>query len=134
MKRMFSRWAHRMAQGLLAALVALLLAQTPAPRAADDEVPEGLVDLQELIRLIEIARESGFSEEEIKEITIEDGGRVIKALDYYNKILDQRAKRAAALKERESRVYLTVDDIVKELVTMEPADLKRLREELVVGK
>ena len=134
MNRFHSCLARLTAQGLLLALLAGLVLQPAVLRAAEEEVPEGLVDLQELIRVIEIARESGFSEEEIKEITIEDGGRVIKALDYYNRILDQRAKRAAALKEREGRVYLTVDDIVKELVVMEPADLKRLREDLLVGK
>ncbi len=100
----------------------------------DDKVPEGLLDLQELIRLIEIARESGFTEDEIKEITIEDHGRVIKALEYYNKVMEQRAQREKALKDRENRVYLTVDDILKELAAKEPADLKKLRDDLVTAK
>lgn len=102
--------------------------------AAEEDVPEGLVNLQELIRLIEIARESGFTEEEIEDITIEDHGRVIKALEYYNQILAQRARKQKEIEERLSRVYFTVEDIIKELVALEPGDLKKLREDLVVTK
>ena len=99
-----------------------------------EDLTQGFYDLQELIRLIEIARESGFTEAQVREITIEDQGRVINAWEYLQEIQARRAAEEARLRERESRVYLTVQDVVADLMQMEDDDLHRLRESLLFSK
>lgn len=99
-----------------------------------EDLSQGFYDLQELIRLIEIARESGFSEEQIREITIEDQGRVINAWEYLQEIQARRAAEEQRIRERESRVYLTVQDVVDDLIKMEDEDLHKLRESLLFSK
>jgi hypothetical protein len=99
-----------------------------------EDLNQGFYDLQELIRLIEIARESGFSEEQIREITIEDQGRVINAWEYLKEIQARRAAEEQRIREQESRVYLTVQDVVEDLMKMEQKDLHQLRESLLFSR
>ncbi len=99
-----------------------------------EDLSQGFYDLQELIRLIEIARESGFTEQQIREITIEDQGRVINAWEYLQEIQARRAAEEQRIRERESRVYLTVQDVVDDLIKMEHEDLHKLRESLLFSK
>jgi len=149
-RRLRSLLRHALVAAALAALLAPAPApaqtppagETPRPPVDGLELPppgsveapprEGFLDLQELIRLLEVAKESGFTEEQLKDITVEDEGRLINAWEY---VQEQRRKAEATAKarqERESRVYLTVKDVVKELMELEPKDLRKLRDELVL--
>lgn len=92
---------------------------------------EGFYDLEELERLIQIARESGFSQEEIAEITIEDNGKVINALEYLEA---QKIKRRLAdekAREKAAKKYLTIQDILRELAKDTQGDIEQLRDESV---
>ncbi len=91
----------------------------------------GAYDLDELRRLLEIARESGFSDEEVKKITVEDeSGNVINAWEYLQALERKRREEEARLAEIRSRVYLTPKDVHKELDSSQPEDLTDLRGKL----
>lgn len=93
------------------------------------ESDEGFYDLEELERIFEVARESGFSEEELRQITIEDAGEQINAWEYLQKRREREAAEAAREKERREKVYLTVKEIVDELNEDRAGDLSELRDE-----
>jgi hypothetical protein len=117
-----------MAAALLALLGAALpvSSQTQAPRAAPIRQ-----SIEEVRRLIEVAKEAGLTEEQIRQITIEDEfGNVINAWDYLQQIEQRRQAELARRKAELSRVYLTPQDILKELRANERADLDALRDKL----
>ena len=98
---------------------------------AQEADTEGFYDIEELERLIQIARESGFSQEEIAEITIEDNGKVINALEYLEA---QKIKRRLAdekAREKAAKKYLTIQDILRELAKDTQGDIDQLRDESV---
>ena len=144
-----------------AALIALALAMTlaltlSAPQAgAQLRRGEGFYDVEELRRLLEVARESGFTEKELREITIEDDGAFVKAAREagfteeeirqmtadgnetqlnvwgYLQVIEKRRQLAdEKLKAQRERVYLTVQDLFAEMKKGEPDDLTRLRDKI----
>lgn len=145
-------WWPTLAAGVLLLAAGLLLA--PAVGQAQTTRRERAVNLGELKRLLEVARESGFSEEEIHKITIEDNGRLLKAaratgfskedvrevlsggnerlIIVWRFLLLLEAKRkldAERLKELKEKRYLTVQDFLSDLRKGEPKDLDALRRE-----
>ena len=97
--------------------------------------PKPLVDVEELKRIIEIARESGFSEEQVREITIEDeAGNLINALDYLKALEREKQLKASASEELKNKRYLTVQEIFADLKGSEQKDLKALREKYLIGE
>lgn len=87
--------------------------------------------IEELIKLIERAREAGMSEEDLKSLEIRDGDKEINVLDYIEQEKLERLKKEAALKALLEKNFLTVNDIYKELIKTEPEVIQQLREELV---
>lgn len=88
-------------------------------------------DLVELTKLIQRARDAGFSEEELKNLEIRESGVTINVNDYMNEILARRKIADDKLKAFLSKRFLTVGDVYHEMVNLEPDVLTKLREELV---
>lgn len=92
---------------------------------------QGEYDLEELKRLLEIARESGFSEEQIRKITVEDDeGNVVIAWKFIQEIERRRKAEADRVAAEKSRVYLTPRDVFDELDGQQKGDINRLRNSL----
>lgn len=88
-------------------------------------------NLVELTKLIQRAREAGFSEEELRNLEIIDAGRTINVTDYMNEILNRQKIADQKLKDFLGKRFLTVGDVYNEMVKLEPNILIKLREELV---
>ncbi len=88
-------------------------------------------NVEELIRLIEQAREAGMSEEELRNLEIIDGDQEINVMEYIEQKRLARLLKDKKLKELLSKNFLTVNDIYRELIKTEPEVIKKLREELV---
>lgn len=87
--------------------------------------------VEELIVLIERAREAGVSEENLKKLEIRDGDKEINVFDYIAKEKMEKLQKDKNLKELLSKKFLTVNDIYSELIKSEPEIIQKLREELV---
>jgi DNA-binding transcriptional MerR regulator len=87
--------------------------------------------VEELIKLIQRAREAGMSDESIRKMEIRDGDKEINLLDYIEQEKLDRLKSQEYLKELMSKNFLTVNDIYRELIKTEPEVIQKLREELV---
>ena len=131
--RRISMWlaAPVLLLGMLGAIGAVfpVASQTggnPAPRRE-------LID--QLQRLIDVAREAGLTDAEIRQITIEDSaGNVINALEYLQAAEQQKQAELARRTAEENRVYLTPRDVFKELRQREREDLDQLKDTLPVER
>ena len=123
------RTARRISALLPALILSIALFVPTAP--AQEGLSEDLYDIRELERLIQIARESGFTEEEVKKITIEAEGQVINAWEFLE--ARRRAQKEAEEEARRlaSKQYLTVKDVFDELDEKHEKDLQTLREKSV---
>ncbi len=88
--------------------------------------------LEEMQTLLDAAMKSGFSEKEIREITITRKGKVVHVWDF----LEQeklREKKVALDKKRFKQLdrYLTVMDIADELESGETRDLDALKDKSI---
>ncbi len=88
--------------------------------------------LEEMQTLLDAAMKSGFSEKEIREITITRKGKVVHVWDF----LEQeklREKKVALDKKRFKQLdrYLTVMDIADELESRETRDLDALKDKSI---
>ena len=88
--------------------------------------------LEEMQTLLDVAMKSGFSEKEIREITITRKGKVVYVWD----LLEQeklREKKVALAKKRSKQLdrYLTVMDIADELESGETRDLDALKDKSI---
>ena len=102
-----------------------------SPALTQEVKKEGFRNVEELKRLLAVAREAGFSEKEMREITIEDGeGNVINVWDYLEEIERQKRLEAERLKARKEKKYLTVQDVFADMRKGEPADLTQLRDKV----
>jgi hypothetical protein len=87
--------------------------------------------VQELIQLIEAARQAGLTEEQIRELTLQDEeGNSLNAWDYLQAQLETKRKLEARERELRTKVYLTVRDVFADLRKGETQDLNMLREQL----
>ncbi len=114
----------------LALGVALGAIFAPHPGTAQEVRGKGFYDVEELRRLLEVAREAGFSEQELREITIEDEGKVINVWQYLQELERKKREAAARLKAQQEKVYLTVQEQLEELKKDDPEDLTRLRDKI----
>jgi len=87
--------------------------------------------IAELIRLIERARESGMSEEDLRKLELRDGDQQINVLDYIEKEKLGQLKKDKKMKDLLEKKFLTINDIYNELIKQEPGVIEQLREELV---
>lgn len=88
--------------------------------------------LEEMQTLLDAAMKSGFSEKEIREITITRKGKVVYVWD----LLEQeklREKKVALAKKKSKQLdrYLTVMDIADELESGETRDLDALKDKSI---
>ena len=115
-----------------------LAQEPPSPPGAPQELlerTEGFYDIDQLERLFQIARESGFSEQEIREITIEDEeGKSVNAWDYLQDVKRRRSMQDKADQEKLKKIYITVQDILSDLRRREKDDLRKLRDESVFAE
>ncbi len=84
--------------------------------------------IQELQQLVDAAQNSGFTEEEIRDISVDRDGKTILVWEF----LEQeklRAERMASQRFEPKDRYLTVTDITEELEMREPSRLDKLRED-----
>jgi hypothetical protein len=87
--------------------------------------------VQELLTLIEAARQAGLTEDQIRQLTvIDEEGNSINAWDYLQSQLEAKRKQEALEREERTKVYLTVRDVFADLRKRETQDLDRLRQEL----
>ena len=88
--------------------------------------------LEEMQTLLDVAMKSGFSEKEIREITITRKGKVVHVWEF----LEQEKlheKKVALAKKRSKQLdrYLTVMDIADELESGETRDLDALKDKSI---
>ncbi|PCI29582.1 MAG: hypothetical protein COB67_03660 [SAR324 cluster bacterium] len=105
-------------------LQSVIIAQEQDPRRQ-------FYDVVELTKLIEKAREAGFSDEQIARLELRDGGRTVNVQAYMESLRQKKSMRDEKLQNFLNKKFLTVQDIFKELLILEPSVLIRLREELV---
>lgn len=106
--------------------------RSPAQPELTPESQEGFYDVDQLERLFRIARDSGFTDEDIRQITIEDEqGKSINAWEYLQEIKRRRELRSKVDQDKLLRIYVTVQDILSDLKSEERADLRKLRDETV---
>jgi len=93
---------------------------------------KGEYDIDELRRLIDLARESGFSEEQVRDITVEDeSGNSIRAYEFLQAYDRRQKEEAARIAAVQKKVYLSPKDVMKELDQKQPQDLNQLRDKMV---
>jgi len=113
----------------LISILGLFWSFSPLHAGSHDEPVDKFVNVAELKRLLEVAREAGFTEDEIGKITIEREGKVINVLEFL-KAWEQKQKD---MKARERAYvdtdYLTAQDIFSELNKTQPKDLSKLRDQ-----
>ena len=88
-------------------------------------------NLNELIRIIDQAREAGMSDEDLKTLELHDGERKINVLEYIAELERLKALKDKELEDFLSKKFLTINDIFNELIVSEPKVIKKLRERLV---
>lgn len=88
--------------------------------------------LKELDNLIKVAKEAGFTEQEIKQITIERDGETINVWEFIQEE-EKRQKSASKKKVKFQKRYLSVRDIAKDLTKKEPKRLDELRKKLILS-
>ena len=117
-------------------LLSVFLCLPTAPVRAQTTQPDRnqFYSLVELTELIQKTKEAGFSDEQIKNMQIKDGDKVINVMDYIRKIENKRIFEQKQLEDFRNRKFLTVQDIYGELIKLEPDALTRLREELTSGQ
>jgi hypothetical protein len=119
----------------LTVLVVLALLGSAPPVISQTRNAPSKQSIEEMHHLIDVAKEAGLTDEQIRQITIEDEfGNVINAMDYLQG--QEKAKQAelARRKAEQERVYLTPQDIFAELRTRERADLDSVRDQLPYDK
>ena len=106
--------------------------QRPSAPGGQPEKQEGFYDVDQLERLFRIAKESGFGDEELRQITIEDEhGKTVNAWDYLQKMKGRRDVKDRGTQDRLQKIYLTVQDVLAELRRREKEDLRDLRDKSV---
>lgn len=87
--------------------------------------------LQDMKNLLNVAQQAGFTEEEVKQITIEQDGEVINV---WNFVQQENSRKQTSQKEDQApKRYLTIQDITKELMSHEDKKLNQLRKKLVLS-
>jgi hypothetical protein len=97
-----------------------------------EEVIAGTYNIDELKRLLEIAEESGFTEEHLRNVTVEDEqGNVINAWTFIRDYEKKKKEEEARLAAERAKKYLTPHDIMAELDGKQPHDIEDLRDNLL---
>ena len=102
-----------------------------SPALGQELSQEGFYDIDELEQLIEVARESGFTQEDIEQITIEDEGREINAWEFLQEMKRKRALEREKSRAQSTKIYLTIQGILADLAEEKKDDLSTLRDESI---
>jgi len=134
MSILFKRW-KKLAAGCLAAISILFLPLMTAPTGLGQEqshqASRQFYKLNELLRIIDQARDAGMSDEELKNLELHDGDRKINVLEYIAELERLKAMKDKELEAFLNKKFLTINDIFNELIVSEPKVIKKLRERLV---
>ena len=104
----------------------------PSAPASPADKKEGFYDVEQLERLFMIAKESGFGEEELRRITLEDEkGKTVNAWAYLQEMKQGNKVKDQGAQDRLQKIFLTVQDVLAELHRREKEDLKDLRDKSV---
>lgn len=97
-----------------------------------EDMIAGVYNINELRRLLEIAEESGFTEEQMRNITVEDEkGTTINAWAFIRNYEKKKKEEEARLAAERAKKYLTPNDIMKELDGKQPKDIENMRDNLL---
>lgn len=87
--------------------------------------------LREYQRLIDVAKAAGFTDEELRQIKIEDEGETIYLVEFVEQaIAKMKADRQQKEEELKKR-YITVKDITEDLIKKESGQVSILRDTLI---
>ena len=82
--------------------------------------------------LLNAASKSGFSEKEIREITVTRNGKVVHVWDFLEQAkLQQKKDKLANKRSKPRKRYLTVMDISEEMESGETKDLDSLKDKSI---
>jgi len=125
---LFARWLTALLGfGALGLMLGSALPVSSQTRSSKPPRPP----VQELLQLIEAARQAGLTEDQIRQLTLQDEeGNSINAWEYLQTRLAQKRKQEALEREERTKVYLTVRDVFADLRKGEARDLDQLREQL----
>ena len=115
----------------LPVVLGLLLTLPTSGLLAQDTRLDNFYSIDDLKRLIQVARESGFTESEIREITIEFNGELINAWDFLQEMERQRLEAQRRVAEEEAKQFLTIQDIFADLDTNDQQETTQLRDNLL---
>jgi hypothetical protein len=86
----------------------------------------------EMQNLMDAASKSGFSEKEIREITVTRNGKVVHVWDFLEQAkLQQKKDKLANKRSKPLERYLTVMDIAEEMESGETKDLDSLKDKSI---
>ena len=125
------RWAGFVSLLPLCLLAAALLCNGLPAALGQELSQEGFYDIDELERLIDVARESGFTQKDIEEITIQDEGREINAWEFLQNMKRKRALERERARAQSTKIYLTIQGILADLAKEKKDDLSTLRDETI---
>jgi|SRR5579863_1873887 len=123
--------AGRLSVVLIFGAVGLLLGSALPVSSQTRPKKSNLPPIQDLMSLIESARQSGMTENQIRQLTlIDEDGNSINAYEYLQSQEAAKRKQEAFEREQRTKVYLTVPDVFADLRKGEAQDLDTLREQL----
>ena len=125
------RWAGFVSLLPLCLLAAALLCGGLPAALGQELSQEGFYDIDELERLIDVARESGFTQKDIEEITIQDEGREINAWEFLQNMKRKRALERERARAQSTKIYLTIQGILADLAKEKKDDLSTLRDDTI---
>lgn len=92
---------------------------------------EQFLEVNNLLKMIQRMRDAGFTDEQIQQLDIKEGGRKINVMAYIEELRKTKEGRDAKVQAFLNKNFLTVKDLFDELSTLEPETLAKLRDELV---
>ncbi len=131
MKTVPTNWRKLTALCLLLVSACSLAFSAGYSQARSQQARRQFYNLNELIRIIDQAREAGMSDEDLKSLELHDGNRKINVLEYMAELERLKAMKDKELEDFLSKKFLTINDIFNELIVSEPKVIKKLREKLV---
>lgn len=131
MKTVTIRWKKRLAAFCLLLFTCGLMVSAGYSQERSYQARRQFYSLENLIKLIDQAREAGMSDEDLKKMELQDGDRKINILEYMAELERLRALKDKELEEFLNKKFLTINDIFNELIMSEPKVIKKLREKLV---
>ena len=98
----------------------------------DEQEQQSAKLLREMQRYLDVAREAGFTEQELKEVTIERNGEVVNVWQYIQNELTRQKKLEQEKKQSRNKLYLDADDVREDLRGEQPSQISKLRQKLTL--